>query len=544
MDEVELVTPYFSLLDKGGPKYPFQSAAVFEKVVQRLNSYRYDRLNSDDQFYYDLLSDWYKSVQNLTPYEAYVFPLNHVDGIWTSFLYMMDVIQPVRSESEASAYISRMKRWKGKMQETISYMQAHDFPQNIPAPYLIDSAINQFTYYLQLPTDQHPLYKAFARKSVQNDPTKFNPETAATMLRQVEETIENDINPALKDAISFLSDSSYDAAITPDSLNTYPAYHMACLRLYTSLTLDPDSLIVDALAWKDTLTNSVQLQRTLAEKTEPFVSSVASDSYTTDKHNRVDATNLSEWVDSLSQNVRNVSTGIFQMVPQSTLIVRYLNLPYVTLAPFHYEYLLNQATGKGILLTPYEVEHVSKWELPVKAYYYGIPGKHSLASGVWEQPQTHYCRAFLHYPSFENGWALYAATTLEASLQLHYLDTAIEVGFQREKYRYLLKHLADLYIHQKGKSRKETAALLIESGQFEPWEVEGVIDEIILRPGIHSATWLGYRQLIMLREMASQELGNNFILQDFHNFIIQTGPCPFEMLYRLWSAEFLAEEIK
>ena len=53
---------------------------------------------------------------------------------------------------------------------------------------------------------------------------------------------------------------------------------------------------------------------------------------------------------------------------------------------------------------------------------------------------------------------------------------------------------------------------------------------IVEEPANYLKYYVGYLEFLDLRDEAENDLGDRFLLKNFHAFVLQTGPAPFEVL--------------
>lgn len=102
----------------------------------------------------------------------------------------------------------------------------------------------------------------------------------------------------------------------------------------------------------------------------------------------------------------------------------------------------------------------------------------------------------------------------------------------------LIRMLTDIGIHHKHWSLDHAKEFYTKRSSLSQGLVQEEINRICLQPGLYSADWIGYSQLQKLKSSTEERLGSNFVLQDFHNFILQVGSCPFPVLYKEWNRAF------
>jgi len=531
MPAVELVTPYHALLNEKHVMAPMGQPMDFQEIRQNLQEYNRDRLSDEDLFYYNMLMYWAESAEQISPHLSRLFPLNHIDGIWPRFLYMMDVEYPIYEEAEGVVYIDRLKRWDEKMENTLTMLEGRDPRTYIPAPHLIDSAIHQLDRYLQLPVDQHPLYKAFARKAISSDPTRFNEQKAVTLLGEVSRLITEQINPSLNSARDFLNsvrpaDSSdtdewFDQYRNPN--NYYPDF----MKFYGSSELDIDSVFESGVIMLDSL-------QALRDSINPVLGFDQAMQKSYEGFSAINEMRLNQ-LDSLYTVIQVMGSGLFEFKSGVQFDMRYYDGPLCLSSNIQYTYLPYEIPGRGILTIQRNLSDLYDMPyLPVMAYYHGFPGLHTLKASQWQREDPYFFRHFLDFPAFEQGWALYSLTALDQHLQLFSNQPIQKWRLYHEQQLQLIRLLTDIGIHHQQWSLDKARSLWRNHTQLQAQVIQQEIDRILLQPGLYSSAWLGYTQLAKMKDIIMSEQGENFVLQDFHRGLLNIGSCPFPVLYDSW----------
>jgi uncharacterized protein (DUF885 family) len=53
---------------------------------------------------------------------------------------------------------------------------------------------------------------------------------------------------------------------------------------------------------------------------------------------------------------------------------------------------------------------------------------------------------------------------------------------------------------------------------------------MIEEPALYPQYGIGYLEFMNLRDTAEKSLGNNFVLKDFHKFLLDIGPAQFDII--------------
>ncbi|WP_077612981.1 DUF885 domain-containing protein [Clostridium sp. Marseille-P2415] len=166
----------------------------------------------------------------------------------------------------------------------------------------------------------------------------------------------------------------------------------------------------------------------------------------------------------------------------------------------------------------------------------GYPG-HLYQNVYFLSRNTCDLRSILSFSSYSEGWATYVefySYTLDNGLdpelgQLLAHNTAVTLGI----YAYL-----DICINYEGWDKDQVAKYL---GTFYNVENTNIVDTIysslIENPTNYMEYYVGYMEIMEMRNTAQRILKDDFNLKDFHTFLLDVGPAPFSVIqpsFRNW----------
>ncbi len=159
----------------------------------------------------------------------------------------------------------------------------------------------------------------------------------------------------------------------------------------------------------------------------------------------------------------------------------------------------------------------------------GFPG-HMYQNTYFNAHSDDLLRKALSFTSYSEGWAVYCeyySYTTDNGLdplsgRLLALNSCASLG---------LHALLDININYFGWSRENVRDFL------EPYfdlSEEGIVDEIyeamLASPVNYLEYYVGYLEIQHMLENAQEALGDAFVLKDFHQFLLETGPAPFTVI--------------
>lgn len=172
----------------------------------------------------------------------------------------------------------------------------------------------------------------------------------------------------------------------------------------------------------------------------------------------------------------------------------------------------------------------------------GYPG-HLYQNVYFTSCKTCPLRYLLDFPGYSEGWATYAEL-----LSYDYCEgeSPQTIDLMRSLLQLNLKvsALSDLYVHYKGYTETELADFLSSVFGIRTEASREIYLRILGDPGNYLSYVIGYMELESLREKAESTLENRFQAKDFHRFILELGPAPFDVIEKymnVWIKEMQTE---
>lgn len=140
-------------------------------------------------------------------------------------------------------------------------------------------------------------------------------------------------------------------------------------------------------------------------------------------------------------------------------------------------------------------------------------------------------RDCLSYLGYDEGWAVYVEMRSYNLMEYTNYDTE----YVREMYvsatlsNLAFCCLADIYVNYYGYTVEELASYMNEVG-FNGDMAQELFDMMIEEPGYYPQYFIGYLEFIELRDYAVNQLGSDFDEVAYHQVILETGPCDFDIL--------------
>jgi len=162
------------------------------------------------------------------------------------------------------------------------------------------------------------------------------------------------------------------------------------------------------------------------------------------------------------------------------------------------------------------------------AYHEGIPGHHLQLSIAEELEGLPEFRRYEGYMAFVEGWALYSER-LGKEVGM-YQDPYSNYGrLENEMWR-AIRLVVDTGVHSKHWTRQQMVDYFHKYTAMDEPNVQTEVDRYIAWPAQALAYKLGQLEILKLRQLAKDALGERFDIRAFHDEVLDDGALPLNVL--------------
>lgn len=137
-------------------------------------------------------------------------------------------------------------------------------------------------------------------------------------------------------------------------------------------------------------------------------------------------------------------------------------------------------------------------------------------------------RTILDFGGYVEGWATYT------EMMSYYLApiSKEEATIQQKNASIILGlyALADIGIHEKGWSEKDTLSFFSQYGIGDEESISEIYELILGDPANYAKYYFGYLEFLELKKEAITLWGDSFSQKRFHKFVLDIGPAPFDLI--------------
>jgi uncharacterized protein (DUF885 family) len=100
----------------------------------------------------------------------------------------------------------------------------------------------------------------------------------------------------------------------------------------------------------------------------------------------------------------------------------------------------------------------------------------------------------------------------------------------------------DTGLHTQGWTRQQAVDYMLANTAWSAVDIESEINRYIAWPGQAVSYMLGMLEFRLLRELAEEQLGDNFSIREFHDRVLENGSVTLPMLGEAVAAWIIAKQ--
>ena len=160
----------------------------------------------------------------------------------------------------------------------------------------------------------------------------------------------------------------------------------------------------------------------------------------------------------------------------------------------------------------------------------GFPGHMYQYAYMYENVESNYIKALSNVSAYTEGYAVYAQYET-----LSYLDevdqTLLQAYKENELATYCMMILADIGIHYDGWSVEDFKNFMEEKGFIlDDESIKAQYAQLQANPTAFEPYYVGYHEIISMKEDVQQTLGRHFNEKEFHTALLESGTAPFPVV--------------
>lgn len=372
----------------------------------------------------------------------------------------------------------------------------------------------------------------------------IDPALAAPFREKVRVAIETEINPALKALVDYVAGDYAKKAPEKVGLSQYPGgaeFYRFLIHAYTTLDMSPaeiHQLGIKAVQHDEEqmalLRKKMGYQGTAAEFREFLL---------TDP--RFIAKSPEEFRDHLMSYVQRIEPKVgmyFLHKPSAKYTTE--RLPSALESAYTFGMYVEPSAGQPVGIYYFNGSHLEARPLfkagPLITHEL-IPGHHFQLNLAAENHSFPAFRRRAPFPAYTEGWADYSSQL--ASEMGAYTDDYDRYALLAQNVHQSLRLVVDTGFHSLGWSLEQAKKYMREHELESDVQIDTEASRYSMgEPAQALAYKLGSNEMLRLRAKAQKELGKNFDIREFHDWILGSGALPLEILAR--HVEWCIEQAK
>jgi uncharacterized protein (DUF885 family) len=433
----------------------------------------------------------------------------------------------IRTRAEADAFLARLEAIPAYF-ATATANAGRGLGTGFTQPEIVaEAALGSARAQAAIPADKSSLILPLAHL-----PDIFPADEQAALRARALDIVTTRVIPAERAFVTFL-----EAKYLPGTRKSVgfgavpggPAYYAYTVRHHTTTDLTPDQ--VHEIGLKEVARIRGEMDKVIAESGFKGSFGEFQTFLRTDKRFYVTSRQaLLEKASEIAKRIDDQLPRWFGLLPRLTYGVRpvpeaieesYTSARYWPGSP-------EQGTAGGFMVNTSHLDQRPLYELPALALHEAVPGHHlQIAIGLENQAIPKF-RRDADLTAFVEGWAVYSE------------KLGLEMGIYRDPYERFgqlsmemwraCRLVVDTGLHAKGWTRDQAIAYLGSNTALSPKNVEVEVDRYIGWPGQALGYKIGQIKISELRSRAEAGLGSRFDIRAFHDFVLDDGPLPLDLL--------------
>jgi uncharacterized protein (DUF885 family) len=493
--------------------YTSDDTEELEDILRELHGFNYDDLTSDQQLTYDIL-DAYVQTQLAYDSEAlyyYPEPLSSTSGTHSMLPILMSEYQ-FYNKDDIEVYLTLLNDVPAYFDNILAYEQAKSDAGLFMSDESVEEVVDACETFIETPSD-NMLLEIFPEKLETVD--NLSEAEIADFTARNEQAVLESVIPAYQTLIDGLNDLK-GTGKNENGLYYFEngkEYYQYLVATQTGSDQSPEDLIE---LLEDTMDTDITKMAFILMSNEDLYAQLDEDyDITLSDPNQI----LSALQDSLQASFPDAITDQYTLkyVPEcleDSMNPAFYMIPPVDAPNINTIYINNSQISDNISLF-------------TTLAHEGYPG-HLYQQTYFSSTDPDPIRQELSFLGYVEGWATYVELM---SYEWCGLDSALAKCLQiNQELTLCLYARIDLGIHYEGWTEADVLEFLTDYGIDDEESAHAVFRAIVVDPASYLPYCIGSLEFKTLCDNAQEALEDDFNLNDFHEVILETGPCQFNIL--------------
>lgn len=485
-----------------------------------------EQLTPQQQTTYDVLTAMMKNAAAFKEFPTEFLAINQMGNTATSLPQLMEVM-PRESAKDMQDRLTRMRAF-GQMLENDEIAMREGLKQGVTVP---------FAAIKRVPVDFHKLMPKDIKQSpyladFKTMPASMSAADQAKVRAEAEEIVRTSIYPKLASLTKFLETEYVPKARKTVGLSDLPngrAWYDAAIRDQTTTNLTADE--VHEIGLKEVARLAKEIDKVKDEmKFKGTHKEFLKYMFTDRKFRFQSASEMVTAYRAAGKRIDEELPAIFATLPRQPYGVR--EVPAYIAESNTAAYYQNASLEKGkaglFYINTSRPKEQTIWEVESLTSHEAVPGHHLQIAIAAESGALPEVRRYAGFTAYVEGWALYAET-LGYGFGL-YKNPASRFGQLSNEIWRACRLVVDTGMHAKGWTREKALQFMVDHIAKDQKDLAIEIDRYIVWPGQALAYKIGALKIQELRKKATETLGQDFKLREFHDVVLAEGSVPLNVL--------------
>lgn len=482
-------------------------------------------LSGQEKLSVDLLVRSIIDDQEAARFKEWEMPVNQFNGPQTGIPQTI-AIMPFDDTKDYDNYIARLNKVPALFAQVQEAMSLGVDEHRTPPRFLMEKALKQVQTLAIVKLEESPFYA----------PLKEFPKTISAaeqkrIRQEATDAIAKSVLPSYSRFGRFLTVQYLPATRTEPGISAIPdgdAYYAFRIRQSTTLTKSADEIHkigmaevtrdeAEMLAIAKKLGYNDLKSFNAAVKANPKLHAGSPEQLLAAYQGHIDA-------------MKQKLPQLFGRLPKAPLVVE--RVPAYSeqqQAAAYYEPGTPDGKRPGhVFINTYHFADRGLESVEAVAYHEGLPGHHLQICIAQELTGLPEYRKHLFYTAYTEGWGLYSER-LGKDVGF-YGDPYSDYGRLEADIWRAIRLVVDTGVHSKHWTRQQMVDFFHDHSAIDETNVQAEVDRYIAWPAQALGYKMGQLKLIELRERARTKLGPKFSLSDYHDFVLDSGALPLDVL--------------
>lgn len=500
-----------------------------KKTQERLASFDRDELTEDQQFLHETLTHYIDQQIQLSQYSQFANPLSVNCGV-SSQLPVSLSEYTFDTEDDIKDYLFILTQIPDYFTQALTWEENRTDSGYGMTDFEIKDVIQQIDQFLE-DQENNILIDTFTERL--NNLTSLSEDQKNTYEKNNQSLVTDTVLPAftsLRDGLSSLiaepeasaeTDTDSETSSVAQGLSTYEGGRDYYELLVQSMTLSDRSL--------------TQMTKTLEKRMKTIMKRVQTVYKKDSKAYQILANTESFTSETPQEMLERLKTCIEADYPALSDIT-------YTVSPIP-DALKNNTTAAYYMIPPfdssennriyYNAEKKASTELFTTLAHEGYPG-HLYQTNYFLSTSPNPIYYVMNFTGYKEGWAYYTEIDCTqyndyGEYDAEYHDDLVELARCNDEFGYCLSSLVDLYVNGESYTMDQVGDVL-ETYGLDSTSARSFYEFAVEEPGTYLQYYIGYLEILSLRNTAEKELGSQFSAKDFHTAILDAGPCYYFQL--------------